>query len=158
MKYSSASASNAGKAAPAFTAPTMSSSVSDTAERMGFHLPCADGPLSPRCARLTESEGDVVLSRPREAASSLGSFSGNLCAEFGQDIDLHLIKLAVASSCPQSSGLCGNLYANLDWDIDLYLSRRLVASSGLESSCPSGNHSADFFLGDRFEREPVQAY
>ena len=104
MKCSGASAvvssraSNAGKAAPATTAPTMSSSDCDTHTQLApspiplgapgggegegrwegilaSHLPCADGPLCPRGAKLTESEGDVVLSRPREAPSGTGSFS-----------------------------------------------------------------------------------
>ena len=38
----------------------------------------ADGPLCLRGVKLTESEGDVVLSRPFEASGSPGGFSGNL--------------------------------------------------------------------------------
>ena len=56
---------------------------------MGSQLPCACGPLCPRDAKLTESEDDVVLSRPREASSSPGSFS--------------VSKSSVASSCLQRS-------------------------------------------------------
>ena len=68
---------------------------------MGSHLSCADGPLCQRDAKLTESEGDMVLSRPREVFSSTGSFL--------------VSKIAVASSCLRS--LSGY------WDIDLNVNR-----------------------------------
>ena len=103
---------------------------------MGSHFPCADGPLCPRGAMLTEPEGDVVLSRPHEASSSPGSLSGNLCAEFGKDIDVFLSKSAVASSCLQ----CSYLYWNID--LDENLCKRFEASSGLVSF--SANLCAEF--------------
>ena len=69
-------ASNVGTAVPATTAPSMTCTKSDPTwctgsgdgrgvERgeVGSHLPCADGPLCPRGAKLTESEGAVVQCR-----------------------------------------------------------------------------------------------
>ena len=123
----SSRASNAGKAAPATTAPTMSSSACDTPIHLApSPIPLgaprevvrgreggwrdwaptsgADGPLCPRGAKLAEFEGDVVLSRPREATSCPGSFSGNLCGDR---------KIAVASRWLQSFSRC--------WDIDMNL-------------------------------------
>ena len=48
--------------------------------------------LRPRGAKMTESEGDLVLPRTREESSGLGSFLGNLCAEIGRDIELGINK------------------------------------------------------------------
>ena len=105
---------------------------------MGSHFPRADGPLCPRGATLTESEGDVVLSRPREASSSPGSLSGNLCAEFGKDIDVFLSKSAVASSglVSFSFNLCAEFERDLvefGRDIGVNLSKRVEAANGLEN-------------------------
>ena len=79
-------------------------------ERVDSHLPWAVR-FARGGATLTESEGDVVLSRPLEASSGLGSFSGHLRAEFDRDIDLYLSKRLVSSSglegsCPWKVPLC----------------------------------------------------